>query len=92
MKQYQLSRGLVTLAIAAAPCLLTACDPVINVAGANFPAWLLCAMIGGAGVAILRAGLLLTGLDPYLWWRPGFYASSAALIASVVWIACFNRT
>jgi hypothetical protein len=89
--KHQLRRWL-ALAIVAAACLLTSCDPVINIAGANFPAWLLCAIIGGAGVAILRATLLATGLDFYLWWRPGFYASSAALLACLVWIVFFNRT
>jgi YtcA family len=90
VKHHQFGIGL-ALATAAA-LVLTACDPVINIAGANFPAWLLCAIIGGAGVAVVRAAMLATGLDPYLWWRPGFYASSAALIASAVWIAFFNRT
>ena len=92
VKPHGLSRWLVALATAAAALLLTSCDPVVNVAGANFPAWLLCMIVGAAGVAVVRASLLMTGLDPYLWWRPGFYASSAALIASAVWIAFFNRT
>jgi len=72
-------------------CAVAGCDPVINVVGANFPAWLLCAIIGGVGVAVVRTLLLVTRLDDYLWWRPGFYASSAVLIASLVWIAFFNR-
>lgn len=67
------------------------CDPVINVAGANFPAWLLCSIIGALSIAAIRPLLLVTGVDPYLWWRPGFYGSLGILIASAVWIVFFNR-
>ncbi|MGH7839636.1 MAG: YtcA family lipoprotein [Candidatus Binataceae bacterium] len=75
-----------------AAATLAGCDPVINIAGANFPAWLLCAIIGAAGIAVIRPLLLLSGLDPYLWWRPGFYSSLGIMIASLVWIIFFNRT
>ena len=67
------------------------CDPVVNVAGANFPAWLLCAIIGALGIAALRPLLVLSGLDRYLWWRPGFYSSLGVMIACAVWIVFFNR-
>jgi hypothetical protein len=70
---------------------LASCDPVINVAGANFPAWLLCSILGASGIAILRPVLLLTGLDPYLWWRPGFYSSLGIMVACLIWIIFFNR-
>jgi hypothetical protein len=83
------SRSLIaTLAVAT----LAGCDPVVNIAGANFPAWLLCAIIGAIGIAMLHPLFLVSGLDPYLWWRPGFYSSLAIMIACVVWITFFNRT
>jgi hypothetical protein len=81
--------GTVTMVCLAASC--AGCDPVINIAGANFPAWLLCAIIGALGIAAIRPLLLLSGLDPYLWWRPGFYTSVGIMIASAVWIIFFNR-
>jgi YtcA family len=80
------------LAMALASTTLAGCDPVVNVAGANFPAWLLCAIIGAVGIAILRPMLLLSGLEPYLWWRPGFYSGLGILVACLVWIIFFNRT
>jgi hypothetical protein len=80
------------LTMALAAPALAGCDPVVNIAGANFPAWLLCAIIGALGIAILRPVLLLSGLDPYLWWRPGFYSSLGIMIACLVWIIFFNRT
>jgi YtcA family len=68
-----------------------ACDPIINVAGANFPAWLLCAIVGVVGLVLLRVTLLQSAVEPYLWWAPGVYASAGLLIASLVWIIFFNR-
>jgi YtcA family len=79
-----------TMAVAATP--LAGCDPVVNIAGASFPAWLLCAIIGALGIAILRPVLTLSGLEPHLWWRPGFYSSLGITIACLVWIIFFNRT
>lgn len=70
---------------------LTSCDPIINVAGANFPAWLLCVIIGAASLPIIRVLFLQTGIDPSLWWAPGVYASAGILIACLVWILFFNR-
>ena len=59
---------------------MAGCDPVINVAGANFPAWLLCLLVGAALSAICRPLLVLSRLDPYL--GPG---------ALIYWIIFFNR-
>jgi hypothetical protein len=67
------------------------CDPVINVAGANFPAWLLCVLVGTAIAAILRPLLVLARLDPYLGPRPLIYTSLAVMFALIVWIIFFNR-
>jgi len=41
---------------------------------------------------MLHPLFLLSGLDPYLWWRPGFYSSLGIMIACVAWIIFFNRT
>ena len=81
-----------TATIGLAATSLSGCDPVVNIAGANFPAWLLCAIIGGLGIAAVRPVILLSGLEPYLWWRPGFYSSLGIMIACLVWIIFFNRT
>jgi hypothetical protein len=70
---------------------LASCDPIINIAGANFPAWLLCAIIGAASLVILRVLFLQIGLEPFLWWAPGVYASAAILSACLAWIIFFNR-
>jgi hypothetical protein len=79
------------LTTALATPFLAGCDPVVNFAGANFPAWLLCAIVGAFGIAIVRPVILLGGLDPYLWWRPGFYSCLGIAIACLVWVIFFNR-
>jgi hypothetical protein len=67
------------------------CDPVINIAGANFPAWLLCAIVGAALTALIRPLLDAVGIEPYLGPLPLIYPSLAILIGCIVWLICFNR-
>jgi hypothetical protein len=67
--------------------VLSGCDPVINVAGANFPAWLVCAL----GAALIRPGLVAIGVEPYLWPVSAVYVSLAILIAGLVYLVCFGR-
>jgi hypothetical protein len=71
--------------------LLAACDPVLNVAGANFPAWLVCALGGAVGAAVLRPVFVAARVEPYLWPVGLVYASLAVAIACVVYLVCFNR-
>jgi YtcA family len=70
---------------------MAGCDPVINVAGANFPAWLLCLLVGAAMAGILRLLLIFARLDPYLGPVPIIYTSLAVMLALIVWIIFFNR-
>jgi hypothetical protein len=70
---------------------LAACDPVINIAGANFPAWLLCVLAGAAIAGIFRPLLIFVRLDPYLGPAPFIYTCLAVMFALIVWIIFFNR-
>lgn len=67
------------------------CDPVINVAGANFPAWLFCILAGSLIAALFRPLFVLARIDPYLGPRPVIYTSLAVMFALIVWIIFFNR-
>ena len=49
---------------------LSGCDPVLNIAGTHFPAWLLCAVAGALGVALLRPLFLAVRIEVYLWLLP----------------------
>jgi YtcA family len=67
------------------------CDPVVNIAGANFPAWLLCAIAGTVLAAMLRPLFVLARIEQYLWPMPLVYASLAVLLGCVVYLIFFNR-
>jgi hypothetical protein len=75
----------------AAALLLAGCDPVINIAGANFPAWLFCAICGAILTAVIRPLFVVTGLENYLWPRPVVYSSLAILMGCLVFLIFFNR-
>jgi YtcA-like protein len=84
-----LERPFVTALIALG---MAGCDPVINVAGANFPAWLLCLLVGAALAGVCRPILVVARLDPYLGPAAIIYSSLAVMFALIVWIVFFNRT
>jgi hypothetical protein len=77
--------------IFAAAVLLAGCDPVVNIAGANFPSWLFCAICGAILTAVIRPLLVATGVETYLWPLPVVYLSLAVLMGCIVWLIFFNR-
>jgi len=46
--------------------IVAGCDPVVNIAGTNFPAWLLCAIAGAILIAPMRPAFAATRLEPHL--------------------------
>ncbi|HEY2664457.1 MAG TPA: YtcA family lipoprotein [Candidatus Binataceae bacterium] len=81
--------NLITLPIMAA--LLGGCDPIVNIAGANFPAWMLCGIVGACLAAAMRPIFGALGLEPYLFPQPLVYLCLALIFGCVTWIAFFNR-
>jgi hypothetical protein len=79
------------VALACLPAALAACDPVVNIAGANFPAWLLCAVVGMILAAVLRQVFSATGIEPYLGPLLLIYPCLAVLIGCTVYLLLFNR-
>jgi CDP-diglyceride synthetase len=73
------------------PLVLAGCDPVVNVAGANFPAWLFCAIVGILIAAVLRPVFVWTRLEPHLGPLIVIYPCLAVLLACTVYLAFFNR-
>ena len=70
---------------------LSGCDPVLNIAGAHFPAWLLCALAGALLAALMRPLFLTLRLEAYLWPLPIVYLSLGVLLACIIYLLCFNR-
>ena len=70
---------------------LSGCDPVVNLAGAHFPAWLLCAIAGVILTMALRPLFVAARLEPHLVALPLVYASLALLLGCLVYLIFFNR-
>jgi YtcA-like protein len=78
--------------LAIVPALMLAgCDPVINIAGANFPAWLFSAICGAILTTVIRPVLVVTRVERYLWPLPIVYSSLTVLMGCIVWLIFFNR-
>jgi hypothetical protein len=67
------------------------CDPVVNIAGANFPAWLLCAIVGAILTAMLRPAFAATRVEPHLGPLILIYPCLAILLACLIYLCFFNR-
>ena len=64
---------------------------MVNIAGANFPSWLFCAICGAILTVAIRPIFVVTRLEPYLWPLPIVYSSLAVLLGCIVWLIFFNR-
>jgi hypothetical protein len=78
-------------AVIALGIVAAGCDPVINIGGANFPGWLLCAIVGLILAALLRQLFVVTGIEPYMGPAILIYPCLMALIGCVTWMIFFNR-
>lgn len=65
---------------------ISGCDSVIRVAGADFPVWILCLVVGILMSLSLRPVFVATGIDEWMTPRPLVYASLALTIAFVCWL------
>jgi hypothetical protein len=81
----------IRIGIPVAILTLTACDPVVNVAGANFPAWLMCAIVGAIAAAVFRPLFAASGIEPYLGPLVLIYPCLAIVLACLVYLIFFNR-
>jgi hypothetical protein len=73
--------------------MLTAagCDPVVSLAGANFPDWLLCAGAGAILAALCHPIFVAAGLERELRPLPLFYGGVIAMFALIGWVTFFSR-
>jgi YtcA family len=62
------------------------CAPVVSLAGAQFPVWLLCLIIGILVSLSLRPVFITVGIDDWMTPRPLIYSCLALVIAFVSWL------
>ena len=79
------------IGVAVAVLTMAGCDPVVNIAGANFPAWLLCAIAGAILTAVFRPAFAITGVEQYLGPLILIYPCLAILLACLTYLIFFNR-
>ncbi len=65
---------------------ITGCDPVISVAGATFPVWMLCLFAGILVSLSLRPVFVATGIDEWMVPRPLVYSCLALVVAFLCWL------
>jgi hypothetical protein len=87
-----IARALCYLASGILMLTIAGCDPVVSIAGANFPDWLLCAGAGATLAALCHPLLLKAGLERDLRPLPLFFGGLTALFALVGWVVFFSRS
>jgi hypothetical protein len=70
---------------------LSGCDPVVSIAGADFPDWLVCVILGSLLAAACHPLLRRSGLERHLRPLPLFYGSLIVMFSLVTWVTFFNR-
>jgi YtcA family len=83
------SASAIALAAALVPC--AACAPLVDVAGAFFPSWMLCILIGIGATVLLREVLARTRLESSLGPLLIVYPSLAAAISLFLWVVLYRR-
>jgi YtcA family len=66
------------------------CDPVIDIQGSFFPAWIACLAAGVALTAVAHRLLALARLAPHLGPPLLIYPSLAVLLTLVTWLVFFR--
>jgi YtcA family len=68
----------------------TGCNPVISVAGANFPVWMLCLFSGILASLCLRPVFVAIGIDEWMTPRPVIYSCLALTVAFLCWLVIWR--
>ncbi len=66
------------------------CDPVLNVAGSFFPAWMVAMAVGAALTVAVRYLFVVAGLEPYLGPSVLIYASLGLFLTVVAWLVLYR--
>jgi hypothetical protein len=70
----------------AAPFVLVGCSPVVSVAGADFPVWVLCLLVGVTIALSLRPLFVAIGIDEWMAPRTLVYSCLALVITFLCWL------
>jgi YtcA family len=62
------------------------CNPVISLAGASFPVWILCLAVGILVTLSLKPLFVAIGLDEGIVLKPIVYPCLALVVAFLIWL------
>ena len=68
----------------------TGCDPVLNVAGSFFPAWMVSMLLGVGLTVAARYVLSAAGLEPHLGPTTLIYTSLGLFLTVVAWLLLYR--
>ena len=78
-------------ALAVATLSLCGCDPVVAIAGAEFPDWLVCVLVGSLLSAACHPILQRSQLEHHLQPLAFFYGSLVVMFSLLTWVIFFSR-
>ena len=70
-------------------CMLSGCDPIIDLGGAFFPGWLVAALGGLVGVIAVRQIFCWIGVEEHLSFRGAAYLGVFVMITVSLWSGFF---
>ena len=70
--------------------LVAGCDPLLDIDGSFFPAWMLCIIVGVTLTVIARQLLARAGLEPHLGPLIVIYPSLGLLVTLVTWLVLYR--
>ena len=76
--------------VALVPLPVAGCDPIINIQGSFFPAWIACMSVGLVLTAACRQLFAVSGLEPHLGPLLVIYPSLWLLVTLLIWLAFFR--
>jgi len=83
----RLNRLLLAVLLLGQAACLTGCGgaPAVTIAGAYFPAWLLCAIIAVVAAVFIRSLMIATGLARLIPYQLAVCCSAGAIVALILW-------
>jgi hypothetical protein len=85
-----MTRGRLLRRLAPAALVAAGCEPILDIEGSFFPAWMLCIAVGIVLAIAARRLLAALGLEPYLGPLVLVYPSLALLLTLAVWLVFFK--
>jgi len=69
---------------------MTGCDPIVNIYGSFFPAWIICIALGVLVTVLLRLVFVAIKIDGHLGPRILIYPALTFLAAALSWLLLFG--